>query len=95
MRGTLAGGGEARVIAAEQLRQNVMARALGLGHLHKRRADQVRDDDHLQQVRLLYQRQAIVLGQFYNGLGDAPDKRLAGQNHQPGNAAGITFVHQA
>ena len=95
MRRALAGGGQARIIAAEQLRQNVVARAPGLRHLNQRSADQVRDNHHLQQVRLFDQRQAIFLAQRYDRVRNALNKGIPGQDHQPGNATGVAFVHQA
>lgn len=71
-----------------------MPRALGLRHLYQRSTDQMRDNHHLQQVRLFNQRQAILLGQLNHGLGDAPNKGLARENHQPSNAAGIPLANQ-
>ena len=90
----LPGGGQAGVIAAEQLGQDVLARAFGLRHLHQRRADQVRDHDHLQQVRLFDQGQATGFGQGRYRCGNTLDKRLAGEDHQPGNRAFAAFLDQ-
>ncbi|CAI3809951.1 hypothetical protein GLGCALEP_05766 [Pseudomonas sp. MM221] len=58
VRRALAGDGQAWIVAAEQLPENVVARPAHLVHLHQSRADQVSDDHHLQGIGLLDQRQA-------------------------------------
>jgi hypothetical protein len=67
VRRALPGDGQARVVAGQQLAEDVVARAPHLGHLHQGRTDQVSDDHHLQGIGLLDQRQPQLLGAAITG----------------------------
>ena len=95
MLGALLRDGQAGVVAGEQLAEDIVPCTPGLRHMHQRRTDGMGDDDHLQQVRLLDQRQAVVLCPFDDGLGDALDERPPGEDHQTGNPHGNTVLNDA
>ncbi len=90
----MGGDVDARVVARQQLVHDVALRAQRVLVPRERGADQLRDDHHLQQIRLLDQHDLELLGERDDRIGDAADERLARQDHHPGDAALRALANQ-
>ena len=84
---------QVRIVAGDQLHQNVALRLQGVFAADQRGADPLGDNHHLQQVGLLDQRHAQLVGKGDQRGGNGVDIGLAGEDHHPGDAA-LFALHQ-
>jgi len=84
---------QVRIVAGDQLHQNVALRLQDVFAADQRGADALGDNHHLQQVGLLDQRHVQLVGKGDQRGGNGVDIGLAGEDHHPGDAA-LFALHQ-
>ena len=84
---------QVRIVAGDQLHQDVALRLQGAFAANQRGADPLGDNHHLQQVGLLDQWNAQLVGKRDQRGGNGVDIGLAGEDHHPGDAA-LFALHQ-